>query len=97
MPDDEVTPTVERLHHHLAATRERPVERDASRWIGEAEAVAADLVGDDAPAEVLVERLRHVESLLEHVDDTEDAEADAHLQEAKRITAALLDGHGVVD
>jgi len=31
------------LHDHLAATAERPVETDASRWLGEAEAVAADV------------------------------------------------------
>ncbi|PSP96696.1 hypothetical protein BRC94_11740 [Halobacteriales archaeon QS_5_70_17] len=35
----------DRLHDHLRATAERPVERSASRWLGEAEAVAGDAGG----------------------------------------------------
>lgn len=81
---------VERLHDHLAATAELPVERDASRWIGEAEAVAADLV--DAPADdaVVAERVGHVRDLLTHVEATGHPGADAHVAEARRLARAIL-------
>jgi hypothetical protein len=78
------------LHDHLAATAERPVERDASRWLGEAEAVAADLAVADLPPDVVHERLEHVQSLLAHVDETGDSEADEHVAAAKALTADLL-------
>ncbi|MFW5919154.1 MAG: hypothetical protein ACOC0F_00885 [archaeon] len=89
--DNEFQKTVRRLHDHLAASQERPVERTASRWIGEAEAVAADLVGGSVERDVLRERLSHVEELLGHVDDTDDSAANDHVAEAERITASLLD------
>ena len=37
---EEVAEAAERLYGHLATTAERPVEREASRLLGEAEAVA---------------------------------------------------------
>jgi hypothetical protein len=40
-------PEVRQLRDHLAATRERPIEREASRWIGEADAITDDLVGPE--------------------------------------------------
>lgn len=89
--EGDAEPTVERLHDHLAATRDRPVERNASRWIGEAEAVVANVAGDEVSENVLERRLGHVRDLLANVDGTEDAEADAHLDEARRLTADLLD------
>lgn len=85
---------VRRLHEHLAAVQERPVERTASRWIGEAEAVAADLVDADVDREVLRTRLSHVEELLDNVDDAGDATAADHVEEAERIAADLLDRLG---
>lgn len=89
--EGDAEPTVERLHDHLAATRARPVERDASRWIAEAEAVAADVAGDEVSERVLARRLGHVRDLLANVDGTEDPEADAHLRAARRLVDALLD------
>lgn len=91
MTDDDVRASVAELHEHLAATRELPVERGASRWIGEAEAVAGDLVGADASREVLRDRLGHVRDLLANVDGTDDATADEHVAAARRITRDLLD------
>lgn len=88
--NDDPGPSVETLYHHLAATRERPVERGASHWIAEAEAVVEDLCGDDVPTTVLTERLGHVETLLANVNDTEDADANRHVAAAKRLTAELL-------
>lgn len=87
-------PTIASLHDRLEATRERPVERGAARWIAEAEAVTADLVGDDVSNEVLADRLGHVESLLANVDDAEDEAANRHVAAAKRLTNELLDELG---
>ena len=77
----------ERLYRALAATAERPVERSASRLLGEAEAVADDL-RDCGPA-VQRERAAVVLELLEEVDGTGDEEADRRVETARRIAADL--------
>lgn len=79
------------LHDRLAATRELPVERSAARWIGEAEAVAGDLVGESVPAPVRRERIGHVRDLLANVESTGHSAADEHVAAAARIAASLLD------
>lgn len=89
--DDESREYVRRLHDHLRAVQERPVERTASRWIGEAESVVADIVGEDLDPHVYRKRLSHVEELLAHVDELDDAAASDHLAEAKRVTVGLLE------
>jgi len=77
------------LHDRLAATATRPVREDASRWLGEAEAVAGDLaVGPLPDDEVVRARLGHVERLLSSVGETEDEAADEHVASAR---AALTD------
>lgn len=78
------------LHEHLAATAERPVERDASRWLGEAEAVAADVADGDVPGSVVEKRVGQVRELLSHVAETGDDEADEHVREAKRLADEIL-------
>lgn len=91
MGADDSEATVEALYQHLAATQERPVERTASHWIAEAEAVAGDLVGDDDVSDsVLADRLGHVAALLENIDDTEDEVANRCVAAARRLTAELL-------
>lgn len=89
--DDEHRAAVVELHDHLAATAERPIERTASRWIGEAEAIAADLV--DAPNDpaLVRDRVGHIESLLAEVEDTEDEVAAEHVAAAARLADRLLD------
>jgi hypothetical protein len=87
---EEDASTVARLYHRLRATAERPVEPTASRWIGEAEAVAGDLVGEEVDPEVLETRVGHVADLLEHVDGTGDPEADEHVATARNIATELL-------
>lgn len=77
------------LHDRLAATATRPLREDASRWLGEAEAVAGDLaVGPLPDDEVVRARLGHVERLLSSVGETEDEAADEHVASAR---AALTD------
>lgn len=78
------------LHDHLAATAERPVEREANRWLGEAEAVAADLATGDVPGSVVDDRVRTVRELLSHVEETGDATADEHLREARALADDIL-------
>jgi len=81
---------LEELYDHLAATGERPVERTASRWLGEAEAIADDVAhGAMAPA-VRRERLGKVAHLLENVDGTGDAAADEHVETARALVDSLL-------
>jgi hypothetical protein len=89
--DDDVRDDVRHLHDHLVALQGLPVERSASRWIGEAESVVGDLVDGDVDRAVLRKRLSHVEELLANVDGTEDQTADEHVADAKRITTDLLD------
>ena len=78
-----------RLHDHLAATAERPVETGASRWLGEAEAVAADVADGEAPRSAIETRVRQVRELLSNVESTGDAEADEHLAAARDLAADL--------
>jgi hypothetical protein len=79
----------DRLHEHLAATAELPVERTASRLLGEAEAVADDL--RTADSDVQAERAAVVLELLEEVEETGNDEADGHVERARSLAAELAD------
>ncbi|EMA11495.1 hypothetical protein SAMN05443574_103197 [Haloarcula vallismortis] len=79
------------LHEHLVETGNRPVERTASRWLGEAEAVAADIATGKLSEDVLAERLAIVDHILSNVDGTDDAVADDHAEAAREIVDDLLD------
>lgn len=79
----------ERLYEELAATAELPVERQASRVLGEAEAVADDL-RDCGPA-VRRERASVVVDLLAEIDGTGHAEADDRVVRARKLAADLAD------
>lgn len=96
MEDDALAERVERLHAELEATEERPVDRTASRWIGEAQAVAgdaADLASDGGGAEETVrERVGHVAELLGNVDGTGDDAADEHVTRARSLAEAIAEG-----
>ncbi|WP_323192482.1 hypothetical protein [Halostella sp. PRR32] len=82
---------VAELHAHLAATAELPIDRDANRWIGEAEAVAADLAANDLSPATVEERVGHVRDLLEEVDQTDDPEADERVASARETAARILE------
>ena len=79
----------ERLYEHLATTAERPVEREAGRLIGEAEAVADDM--RDCPPEVIERRAVVVVNLLSEVDGTDDPAVDEHVAAARELAARLAD------
>ena len=80
---DEFDP-VAALHEHLAATEERPVEREAGWRIGEAQALAAEIAAG-ADEETVVRRAGEIRTLLAAVDGTGDAEADDHVAAAREL------------
>lgn len=80
---DEFDP-VAALHEHLAATEERPVEREAGWRIGEAQALAAEIAAG-ADEETVVRRAGEIRTLLAAVDETGDAEADDHVAAAREL------------
>ncbi|MFC3476779.1 hypothetical protein [Halobacterium litoreum] len=79
------------LHDHLAATGELPVERSASHYLGEAEAVVADALKPGTSDEVVRQRVEQARELLGHVDGTGDGRADDHVERARECCVALLD------
>ncbi|QCC50964.1 hypothetical protein [Halapricum salinum] len=87
--DDERRAAVVELHDHLAATAELPIERTANRWIGEAEAVAADLVDAPNDPELIRTRASHIVDLLAEVDDTGAPAADEHVSAAAELAERL--------
>jgi ribonuclease HI len=69
------------LHAHLEATEELDVNHKANRWIGEAEVVAEDIT-DDVSEQVIEKRVVQIEELLRNIDETENQEADEHIDAA---------------
>jgi hypothetical protein len=88
-PDD-VRTDAEELYEHLAATAELPVERGASRVLGEAEAVADDM--RHLEPSVIEARAGVVVDLLAEVDGTGDERADERVTRARRLAARLAAG-----
>jgi len=87
--DDARRQAVVELHEHLAATAELPIERTANRWIGEAEAVAADLVEAPNDADLIRKRATHIVSLLDEVGDIDNPVANKHVAAAARLADRL--------
>jgi hypothetical protein len=83
---------VRELYDHLEATEELPVERSASVRLGEAAAIAADLVDADLPQDVVVERVERVATLLGEIETTGNDEADDHVRTAERIAERIVTG-----
>ena len=87
--DEQDRELVWELHAHLAATAERPVEMGASRWLGEAEAVAADAASENIPPPAVAKRIAQVRNLLANVGETGDSEADEHVDAARNLAREL--------
>ncbi len=79
------------IHEHLEATAELPIDHRTNRWLGEAEAVAADAAFNDLDAETMAKRLSQVRHLLEEADAAGHPEADEHLEQAREVCARVLD------
>jgi hypothetical protein len=82
---------VEALHAELEATEELPVERGASRWIGEAQGVVSGLVGGGLDETVVRERVGHVVDLLSNVETTGHDAADEHVDAARELARVITD------
>jgi hypothetical protein len=91
MTDDDVRERVTDLHAHMEATAELPVDPQASTWLGEAEAVAADAVGEDVPEAVVEKRVAQVADLLSNVEGAGHDEADGHVAAARAAAEDVLD------
>ena len=89
MTDDTLEGQVQTLYDHLEATESLPVDRTASRWIGEAQAVTGDLRGG-ADEAVIRSRVDHVVSLLENVEGTDNEAADEHVEGALEIGREII-------
>ena len=91
--DASLADRVARLHDALRATEERPVERTASRWIGEAQAIASDAVeltdGNGTRVPVVRIRVGHVLDMLENVEATGDEVADEHVATALSLAESI--------
>jgi hypothetical protein len=81
---DESDP-VAALHEHLAATEERPVEREAGWRLGEAQALAAEIDRGGVDDATVVRRADEIRTLLAEVDGTGDVEADDHVDAAREL------------
>ena len=93
MTDTDFDP-VTALHEHLVATEERPVEREASWRLGEAQALAADAAAGDLDAAVVSERAAEIETLLAEIDRTGDREADDHVAAARELARRIANRSG---
>lgn len=87
--DDDLRDLVRELHGRLEATEELSIHYKANRWLGEAEAAAADAVGDDVPEAAVTKRVAQVSDLLERVGDTENPAADEHVEAARELAARI--------
>ncbi|WP_408958369.1 hypothetical protein [Natrinema sp. 74] len=94
MTDDSLPAQTRRLHRHLEATAEVPIDRTANRWLGEAEAIAGDIASNDLDRETTLERVAKIRGLLAEIDVTGHEGADEHLEAAKGICATILEGDG---
>ncbi|WP_134668843.1 hypothetical protein [Halorussus marinus] len=99
--DDELAELAADLHAALEATAELPVEASASRWLGEAEAVAGDAAraareadaasgaDPDGPEAVVEARVEQVRMLLSNVDATGSEAADQRVGTARELAAEI--------
>lgn len=87
--DPDTAELIAALHDHLRATAELPVETRASQWIGEAEAVVADVDGGDPPPSAVATRVEQAADLLANVEGTGDDEADRHLAAARELVGRI--------
>ncbi|WP_336000384.1 hypothetical protein [Halorientalis halophila] len=78
------------LHAHLAATEQLPIDPTANRWLGEAQAAAADVADGTAPDRAVEKRARQVRRLLENAGDPANADAVRHLDAASAIAEELI-------
>jgi hypothetical protein len=96
--DDPSTMTVPELaaamYEHLRATEELPIDPTANRWLGEAQAAAADVADGDPPESVLAKRAAQVEHLLENAGETGHPEGQRRVEAAHAAATELTERLG---
>lgn len=93
-PTDDADPLELRLNELYASleqTSELPIDREANRWLGEAEAVARDAAMSNLAADVARERVREVDRLLSEVGDVESERARKHVEDARALCTEILE------
>ena len=95
--DASLSELVERLHSHLRATEELPVDRAASRWIGEAQGVVSGVADGTVEDAVVRERVEHVVDLLANVETTGSDEADEHVESARELALRISERNSTDD
>lgn len=78
----------DRLYRELEATEELPIDHRANRWIGEAQAVADEIV--EADAETRRAGAEQVVGLLDSVGETGNEEADRRIERALSLAERLV-------
>lgn len=79
------------LFRRLEATEQLPLDPTTNRWLGEAQAVAADIATQDVSEAVAIDRAATVVELLESVGDVEDSEASDHVAASLGLARELAD------
>ncbi|MFD1587846.1 hypothetical protein ACFR9U_12715 [Halorientalis brevis] len=77
------------LYRHLAATEQLPLDPVANRWLGEAQAVAADIATSDVTPAVAIDRAATVVQLLESTGDIDNPEASEHVATSLTLAREL--------
>ena len=80
------------VHRAIVATAEQPLDERTNRWLGEAEAIAADVATGDLDEETARTRMRQVRHMLEEAGETGHDGADDHLETARRGCREILEG-----
>jgi hypothetical protein len=79
------------IHEHLEATEQLPLDAGTNRWLGEAQAVAADIATSDVPATVAIDRAETVVDLLERAGDIDDPVAREHVATSLTLARELVE------
>jgi hypothetical protein len=87
--DSDLQSLVADLHAELEATARLPVETRANQWLGEAEAVVEDAVGEGVPEAAVEKRVEQVRMLLSNVEGTGNDEADEHVAAARELVEEI--------
>lgn len=88
---DDVGDELEELYECLEATERLPIDRTANRWLGEAQAITADLVQGDPDDGTVGRRVEKVLGLLEEIDGTGSDEGDELVASAREAARAILE------
>ena len=89
MTDCNIDDLIMKLRSHLEATEELAIRTKASRWLGEAHAVAADLAEAQLSPQTIEKRVNQIEHLLRQIEETENEEADEHIRASLEIAKKI--------